>query len=98
MGNVTGPGDATVWSSLELRWSLGLLQSEVEVGTPRRDGETVRGGEGSGCQRGIRGKEEPGMPWCPMRATGCDGCHVRAPFMTQSLGSRRGERELGKRR
>ena len=35
---------------------------------------------------------------CPMRATGCDGRHVRAPFVTQSLGGRRGERELGERR
>ena len=54
LGNVTGSGDATVWSSLELRWSLGLLQTEAEGGTPRRDGETVRGGEGSGCQRGLQ--------------------------------------------
>ena len=75
LGNVTGSGDPTVWSSLELRWPLGLLQGEAEVGTPRKDGEAGCGGEGSGCQHqswAAEGRRYLACRGCPMRATGRD--------------------------
>lgn len=80
VGNVTGSGDPTVWSSLELRRSLGFLQGEAEVRMPRRDGEAACGGEGSGCQWGwtAEGRRYLACRGCRMRATGYDGCHVRA--------------------
>ena len=102
LGNVTGSGDPAVCSSLELRWPLGLLQGETEVGTPRKDGETGCGGEGSGCQnQHCRGKEVPGLPWVPdegdrMRWSPCEGSICDSESGRQARRERiRGEKITG---